>query len=227
MIEKINNSTAASATQTATSAKGELKPDAKVQIFEGMTVKDVQENGSEAQKIVAEAFDRIDSRHSNGKGDGKFSKAEAEVFNNYTFTLDKNTKELRAYNKETGCTVTVKYNNLEELKDKALIPVANELKGGNVTFDLRNKTATYDGVSCDKTFILPERKNLKNYTIKNSDLEEIDARFLKDGNIKIMNTKQLGNLWDSPTTVKVYDGNDTTVSADNTSDIKIKKQSHH
>ena len=230
MVDKINNVVAT--TQTAkngTASKTVLKPEQKMQIFEGMTVKDVQENGSEAQKLLAEGFDKISHANAkNGvyKGDGKYSAKEAEIFNNYTFALDKNKKELRAYNKETGCQITIKYNNLDELKNPdtaRLIPTGENYKGGKIEFDLRNKTATFDGVSTE-TMLLPQRSQIEHYTIKNADVKTINARFLKEATVNIINTKNVGNFWDSPTTVKVATQNNVKINPDSNSDIKLSKR---
>ena len=217
----------AQAQTTAAPAKATTKKaQQKVKVFEGMTVKDVEQNGSEAQKIVAKAFDSTGvkpTKENNYRGgDGKYSAKEAENFNNYQFSLDKSKRELKAYNKKTGCTCTIKYNNLDELKEyAALLKQAGNLEGGKIVFDLRNKTALYDGVSGGMLNI--GSRGADTITIRNSDIRNISGAYFK-GILALDNVKDMGLLWDSPT--KVLLGEDATLKSDSNSKIEIRRYSH-
>ncbi|MBQ8459505.1 hypothetical protein IJ541_05315 [bacterium] len=221
-VSKIAQAQTTGAPTTKTAKKAEQK----VQIFEGMTVKDVEKNGSEAQKIVAKAFDNTGVKPTkennyNG-GDGKYSKKEAENFNNYQFSLDKNKRELKAYNKKTGCTCTIKYNNLDELKENAaLLKQAGHLKGGKIVFDFRNRTALYDGVSGGMLNV--GSRGADKITIRNSDIRNISGAYFK-GTLVLDNVKEMGMIWDSPT--KVLLGEEATIKTDSNSKIEIRRYSH-
>ena len=221
-VSKVGQTQAAGVQQPQT----QMKAEEKIKIFEGMTVNDVEQNGSEAQKIVAKAFDSQGvkpSKANNYSGaDGKYSEREAEDFNNYTFALDKNARELRAYNKKTGCTSIIKYNDIEELQDNAvLLKQASRLKGGTITYDFRNKTTTFDGVSTGRgsLHVASRGKNDK-VIIRNSDVRHIDA-YTYQGNIQLENVKKLGTFWDSPT--KITMRNDATIQADSQSQVEIRR----
>lgn len=213
--------------QTAQQAqpKAALKADARIEVFEGMTVNDVEQNGSEAQKIVAKAFDRVTKEKDYKEGNGKYSEREAEDLNNYRFALDKTNRELRAHNIETGTTVTIKYNNLQELKENAaLVKTAGQgiIKGGQITYDFRSKTATFDGVTAPQMNIASRGKADK-VIIRNCDVERL-AGYGFHGQLELDNVKDMGMLWDSPT--ELYLEPDATLKSDANSKVKIKRYNH-
>ena len=206
--------------------KSQMKAEEKIKIFEGMTVNDVEQNGSEAQKIVAGAFDNSGvkpTKENNYKvGDGKYSEREAEDFNNYTFAIDKKSRELRAHNNKTGCTSIIRYNNLEELKENAaLLKSAGHLEGGTVTYDFRNKITTFDGVSTNKgSMNIASRGKSDKVIIRNSDVNRVIS-YGFHGTVQIENTKNLGMIWDSPT--MLYLEPDAQLKTDNQSNVEIKR----
>ena len=176
-----------------------LKPQERIEIFEGMTIEDVEKNGSDAQKIVAAAFDEMEEYNPEQKGDGKFDKVEAMKLNAYRFALDKNNKELRAHNLDTDGHVTIKYNNLEELKKYAgLVQYADEL-AGDITFDLRSKTAKFENIQGDEIFVGSGTFNT--VTVRNADVRQITAWY-HEGNLKLEGVADRGILWDSATRVE-------------------------
>lgn len=198
--------------------KQTLKPDARIEVFEGMTIEDVEQNGSEAQKIVAAAFDTMEEYNPYEKGDGKYDKYEARNFNNYRFALDKNNKELRAHNIETNGHVTIKYNNLDELKKYAgLVTYADDLSG-NITFNLRTKTATFENVQGYDINV--GSGTFDKVIIRNADVSTISAWY-HEGTLKLEGVADRGILWDSAT--RVEPGKNTRVSVDSDSKIEIQR----
>ena len=221
MTDPVSSVGQTQASQQPTGTK--MKAEEKVVIFEGMTVNDVEQNGSEAQKIVAKAFDNKTKEKDYKAGDGKYSEREADNFNDYTFALDKNSKELRAHNKKTGCTSVIKYNDLDELKENAaLLKEAGHLEGGQITFDLRNKIATFDGVSGSYTHI-GSRGKVDRVVIKNSDLDRIIGNFFK-GTLVLDNVKNMGMMWDSPTTILL--DSEATLKTDSQSKVEVRRFNH-
>ena len=222
-VSKVGQTPAAQETQQMTP---QMKAQEKIKVFEGMTVNDVEQNGSEAQKLVAHAFDNsgvkpTKENHYSG-ADGKYSEHEAEDFNNYTFALDKQTQELRAYNNKTGCTSIIKYNSLDELKENAaVLKQAGRLKGGTITYDFRNKITTFDGVSTGRgTLYVASKGKADNVIIRNSDARRIDAAYF-EGNIKLENVKRMGMIWDSPTAIVLSDK--ATIQTDANSQVDITR----
>jgi len=206
-------------------------PQKGLEIREGMRVADVQANGTEAQKLIAAAFDEptdVDSKGNLIGKDGVFDAKEAEFFNNYRFDLNKNKKEFTAYNTKTGCAVMIKYNSLEELKDKnnmymlyRMIKDSRDFKGGGVVYDYRNNQVSLDGVS-GSCFDIPSYP--RHTTLKNCDLKLINATFCGEGcNLNIVNTKDVGMIWDSPVQVNVTNGQEPTINADSQSKIEIRR----
>ncbi len=225
-VSKVGQTQTAQQAQKAQAPKGGMQPDARLEIREGMRVADVEANGSEAQKLVAAAFDEIDAE--TRKGDGIYDKHEAVNFNDFRFALDKNKKELRAHNKNTGCTMIIKYNSLEELQNKdnlymlRRIDNTNYYSGGEITHDYRNKKATYDGVTGDKSLINSCYDEFEEVTFKNSSMDSIDAQYFS-GKLNIQNTKNVGTFWDSDTEIHVTEGKEPIINADADSKIEIKR----
>ena len=196
--------------------KSAMKADERIEVFEGMTIEDIEQNGSEAQKIVAAAFDDIE--YVDNKGDGKFDKYEAANLNNYRFALDKNKKELRAHNLDTDGHVTIKYNNLEELKKYAgLVRQADDLSG-DITFDLRSKTAKFENIQGN--ILSVGGGTFNTVTIRNANVSQIFAAY-HEGTLKLEGVADCGLLWDSETLVTV--GEKTRLSAGNDSKIQISR----
>lgn len=221
-ISNVNGTTNAPATGTPR----KVKTEAKVNVREGMRTADVKANGSAAQKLVADAFQEAswDDKKGGLKYSGKYDKDGAEAMNSYTFALYGN--ELRAYNNETGCNVKIKANSRDELKKNAgLVRQSEDFKDGNITFDLNTKTATYDGVSGDDVCIYDfDSGKLNNCNIKNSSLENIDALYFT-GKLNIINTKDVGMVWDSNTKifVKAEPSKRPVINIDSASKVEIKE----
>ena len=209
-----------------------VQPQPRLQIREGMTVDEVRQYGSEGQKLAASLFDA--ERIKNSKGDwvkdGIFTKQEAENFNNYNFSVRDGVFTM--YNRKSGQTTEIKYNDIEDLKEllndnwngpglfdlygkdgERRIFVGEDTDRGKITLDLTNNTVTADGVS-GKYFIASGKK----VTVKNSDLKKINSHAQE---LDIKNTKDKGLIYDSSTTV--YAGKDTKVKIDDASDVEINR----
>lgn len=183
--------------------------DKDITVFSGMTADDVVQNGSDAQKLVAEWFANWK------KEDGIFDKKEAELLNSYTFTLDEDKKEFTA--KSRGCNITIKYNNLDEIKNGMEKYVINStFEKGTVVFDLRNETAVYediqnfDGIECPN-------KGVKTITIRNASTRGILAEDFH-GALKLEGVAD-HHIWTSKTSVWVE--KDATLSADEECKLNI------
>lgn len=176
--------------------------DKDIVVFSGMTDDDVVKNGSDAQKLVAEWF------ANSNKADGIFDKKEAKLLNSYKFTLNEDKKEFTAKIGEN--TVTIKYNDLEEIKNgiKKYI-MSSTFEKGSVVFDLQNETALYediqnfDGISCPN-------KGIKTITIRNASVRSIEAEDYH-GALKLEGVADRF-IWDSKTSVWIE--KDATISAD-------------
>ena len=145
-----------------------------MEIREGMRIADVNAKGSQAQKLVAPAFEETDYNYETGVHTplGTISKDDAEAMNDYTFALDGN--ELRAYNNRTGCNVFIKTNNIDELKEYAgFVREAENFEGGTIVLDAVTRTATYDGVSGDVMTVSTGQMGYNTFNIKNSSLKTI------------------------------------------------------
>ncbi len=221
-VSKVGQAQAAQQAQPKTT----MKADERIEVFEGMTVNDVEQNGSEAQKLVAKAFDTGIKGKGYKAGDGVYSEKEAENLNNYRFALDKQNRELRAHNKKTGATVTIKYNDLEELQNNAALVKSaghGRIKGGNITYDFRNKTTTFEDVTMDGALNIASRGKCDKVIIRNCDANRV-VGYGFHGEIQLENLKDMGMLWDSPT--KMYLEPDATLKTDSQSKIEIKRYNH-
>ena len=196
--------------------KQPVKTKSQIEVFAGMPVDKMEQNGSEAQGIVAEAFNY--SLDENGKRDCIYDKDEAADFNNYRFALDKDNKELRVYNKKTNAKVIIKYDDIENLKSHAyLVHHITSFKSGDITFDLRTMRAVYDTVDGDYV-IIPH--DFKDVTIRASWIGTIDARF--KGHLKLENVSKPGLFCETKT--RVILDKETKLAQDSESKIKRERE---
>lgn len=212
-----------------------MKAQPRLQIREGMSVEDVRKNGSEGQKLAASLFD-TDGAHRDAQGnwvkDGIFNKSEAEYFNQFNFSVKNNIFTM--YNRKSGHTTEIKYNNIEDLK-KVLNSSLNEptyinffsengkqklysgsvgLTDGKTTIDLTNRTVEVNGVTHGSIYT-----NGNKTIVKNSSLEVISS---SSKELEIENTMNKGILWDSNTAVDI--DKSTNLKVDNNSKVDIERK---
>ena len=184
------------------------KNNKNIEIFNETTVQYVKDNGSAAQKLVAETFDK--------NPDGKYDIEEAKLFNKFNFSLDKDKKELTAtkYGKDnTPINITIKYQNEEDISKYAyLIRDSEWLKNGNVCYDITNKTITYG--NCKLPQINISDGEFNNVILNDCSFNTINCKSLS-GELTMNNCKLFGtlgkiiiNLIDSPK-AKTPSDNDT------------------
>ena len=197
----------------------QVKPQARVQIYEGMSVETVKRNGSDGQKLMASLFD-LDK-------DGKYDAAEAEAFNNCNFKTEKG--KITMYNRSGyGPEVTeLKYDDYDKdiaQNEPDIFNFKND-KGedcyfasmGNfikVVIDMIKGKVHVEGGENGALYM-----NNVELTVKNSDLETISTTNSK---INLQNVKDEGLLWDSATEVET-DGK-SIINADADSKIEIKPE---
>ena len=204
----------------------QVKPQARVQIYEGMNVETVKRNGSDGQKLMAPLFD-LDS-------DGKYDAGEAELFNSCNFKTEKG--KITMYNRSGyGPEVTeLKYDDYE--KD-ILNPYKGQALNEPDIFNFKNdkgKDCYFASMGNFKKVVIDMIKgkvhveggkdgalfmNNVELTVKNSDLETIST---SNSKINLQNVKDEGLLWDSATEVKT-DGK-SIINADADSKIEIKPE---
>lgn len=211
---------------------GNMKPEQRLQIREGMTVADVKKYGSKGQQLAASLFDFNGIDYNAYKKDGVFTKQEAEIFNNFNFSVKDNTFTM--YDRKQDQAIEIKYNNPEDLyrvlNDKYNTPsslwcgneagkriayLGDSTEGGKITIDLSKGTITADGVDGEHLVA-----GANKVTVKNSDLEKINSRTSNE--LEIQNTKDKGVIWDSST--KVTTGKNTNVKIDTESDITLERK---
>lgn len=203
----------------------QVKPQARVQIYEGMTVEAVKKNGSEGQKLMAPLFDL--------NQDGRYDANEAEQFNSYNFTTEKGKITLYENNNDGSRQITeIKYDNFEE---DVLCMYEGEPLNALDRFLFKNdkgedcyfaKFAKYTKAVIDMIKGTAQVENAKGsyilgngieLTIKDSDLEKIR---LYNGKLNLQNVKDKGLIWDSATQIDA-DGK-TIVEADAESKVEVK-----
>ena len=207
-----------------------------MQVRAGMTVNDVRQHGSEAQKLAASLFDS--DRVKNDKGefivkDGIFNENEAKRFNEFEFTLKDNIFTMR--DKRNNQSIAIKYDNVEDLKEMlnenlsevssngGMLSLFNFKKGlrlgtagtiqGYFAIDITKKSIDIDGVRGD--IVATSGAKL---TVKDSDLETVSTSAKE---LEVKNTKDKGVIYDSAT--EIHAQKDTRIKADKESKIKIKR----
>lgn len=197
----------------------QVKPQARVQIYEGMSVETVKRNGSDGQKLMAPLFD-LDR-------DGKYDVGEAGLFNSCNFTTEKGKITMYNYSGYGPEVTELKYDDYEKdiaLNEPDIFNFKND-KGedcyfasmGNfkkVVIDMIKGKVHVEGGKDGALFM-----NNVELTVKNSDLEKIST---SNSKINLQNVKDEGLLWDSATEVET-DGK-SIINADADSKIEIKPE---
>lgn len=206
-----------------------VQPQARLEIYEGITVETVKQKGSDGQKMMVSLFDQ--------NRDGVLDEREAAYFNSCNFKVEEG-KITMYENKNDGTKniLELKYDNFEEdiLNEYNGHPLNSphhfnfkNNKGESCAFaklaqatktciDMITGKVTIEGVKEGDTWIGANNVDL---TVKNSDINEIK---ISGGSLKLENTKDETILWDRETTI-VTDGK-TTIEADKNSKYKIEKQ---
>lgn len=200
----------------------------RIQAYAGMSVETVKAQGSEGQKLMVSLFDK--------NQDGKLDKQEAEHFNNYRFKTEEGRIKMTDIN--DGSELELIYDNFEEdvlhtYNGKPLNRLHNYLfknKAGEgcyfakltgavkTVIDMVNGKVSVEGAKPSGIGSVSSLwGNNIELTVKNSDVEEIH---IKNGSLKLENTKDKGLIFDSA--VKVETDGKSTIKADKESDYDIK-----
>ena len=210
----------------------QIKPEARLNIYDGISVETVKRNGSTGQKIAVSLFDE--------DGNGKLEGYEAEKMNRCNFTSEPG-KLTIFENKgdEKPREMEIKYGNLEELY--------NEYKGKNLNklwtfhfgrYEKEGETyykyyfghlTDYEKISIDmpagKVTVQGADGNLYSrnieLSVKDSDIDEISAT---GGKVSLENVKNEGLLWDSATEVKNDGKTVVNGDADSKYEIGVEKE---
>ncbi len=200
----------------------------RIQAYAGMSVETVKAQGSEGQKLMVSLFDK--------NQDGKLDKQEAEHFNNYRFKTEEGRIKMTDIN--DGSELELIYDNFEEdvlhtYNGKPLNRLHHYLfknKAGEgcyfakltgavkTVIDMVNGKVSVEGAKPSGIGSVSSLwGNNIELTVKNSDVEEIH---IKNGSLKLENTKDKGLIFDSA--VKVETDGKSTIKADKESDYDIK-----
>lgn len=209
----------------------QIKTQAKLHIYDGISVETVKQQGSDGQKIAVPLFDT--------DGNGKLEGMEVDRMNRCTFKSEKNKLTIFENKGEDKQQITeIKYNNVSDL-----YAMYDERALNNLDMFSFGKHTNKDGVTgykhyfgsvgsyAKRTIDLIQGKvtvegakgNLYSrnvdLTVKNSDISEIG---INGGKVKLQNVKDEGLLYDSATEIKT-DGK-TDVNADTNSKVKVNKE---
>ena len=210
----------------------QIKTQAKLHIYDGISVETVKQQGSDGQKIAVPLFDT--------NGNGKLEGMEVDRMNRCTFKSEKNKLTIFENKGEDKQEITeIKYNNTDDLyamyDEHALNnldmfsfgkytkdgvtgykhyfgSVANYAKR---TIDLIHGKITVEGAKGD---LYGRNVDL---TVKNSDISKIG---INGGKVKLQNVKDKGLIYDNATEIKT-DGK-TAVDADINSKVKISQKAN-
>lgn len=208
----------------------QIKLQAKLNLYEGISVEKVKQQGSDGQKIAVPLFDT--------NGNGKIEGMELDRMNRCTFKSEKNKLTIFENKGENKQEVTeINYNNVNDLYamhgERALnnldtFSFGKYTKDGKTAYkhnfgsvasftkriiDLVNGKVTVEGA---KGNLYGRNIDL---TVKNSDINEIG---INGGKVKLQNVKDKGLIHDSATEIKT-DGK-TIVNADTNSKVRINNE---
>lgn len=194
-----------------------IKPQARLEIYEGMKVETVKQKGSQGQKMMVSLFD--------SNWDGTLDKNEAALFNSYNFTTEKGKITMYENNEDGTRNITeLKYDNFE--KDVLNLHEGTPLnKPGSYNFENDKGERCFYGASmnAEKTSIdmVTGKVTVENadsgaiwannidITVKNANIDQISTT---NANLKLENTKNTLGFWDIATTV--YTDGKSTIKAD-------------
>lgn len=208
----------------------QIKPQAKLNLYEGISVETVKQQGSDGQKIAVPLFDT--------NGNGKIEGMELDRMNRCTFKSEKNKLTIFENKGENKREVTeINYNNVNDLyamhgecalNNLDMFSFGKYTKDGKIAYkhyfgsvasftkriiDLVNGKVTIEGAKGDLY-----GRNI-DLTVKNSDINEIG---INGGKVKLQNVKDKGLIHDSATEIKT-DGK-TIVNADTNSKVRINNE---
>lgn len=208
----------------------QIKLQAKLNLYEGISVETVKQQGSDGQKIAVPLFDT--------NGNGKIEGMELDRMNRCTFKSEKNKLTIFENKGENKREVTeINYNNVNDLyamhgecalNNLDMFSFGKYTKDGKIAYkhyfgsvasftkriiDLVNGKVTIEGAKGDLY-----GRNI-DLTVKNSDINEIG---INGGKVKLQNVKDKGLIHDSATEIKT-DGK-TIVNADTNSKVRINNE---
>ena len=202
----------------------QIKTQAKVQAYEGISLKTIQQKGSDGQKIMAPFFDT--------DGNGKLEGLEVKRFNNSIFKTEpgKVTMYDRSDNPEKPFVAEITYGK-EGLRGKYGETTVLEVS------DKRNKKSVKiwaDGISGKAKIDLPKgkvtinnlNKDCSAYVFANGmDVETnnsvIDYIDIKRGDLKMKNTESAGIF---SSTVDVTTDGESTVTTDKNTKADVRTE---
>ena len=210
----------------------QIKTQAKLHIYNGISVETVKQQGSDGQKIAVPLFDT--------NGNGKLEGMEADRMNRCTFKSEKNKLTIFENKGKDKREITeIKYNNTDDLYAMCDGHALNNLdmfnfgqytKNGEKwfknyfgsaancakrTIDLIHGKVTVEGAKGDLF-----GRNI-DLTVKNSDISEIG---INGGKVKLQNVKDKGLIYDSATEIRT--NGKTAVHADTNSKVKISRKAN-
>lgn len=210
----------------------------KLNAYDGIEVKTIQQNGSTGQKIAVSLFD-ID-------GNGRLYGDEVDNFNSCTFTSKP--KELTMYRNIDGKkqVTVIKYENTKDLEFSAVKKKSccfnlnpqcvgkDVLSGENLytdgdyidiyvgydkaVIDFKNKKASIEGNGRNSYDDFIGARGIE-LTLNNVDVKYIQ---FNDGTLNLNNTSDKGVLRNSETQIKTCRNQGTSINVHKDSDSKIK-----
>ena len=172
----------------------------RVKIYEGLSVKTVQQNGSDGQKLMASVFDKDKN--------GFYNKEEASLFESYRFKTTKDEIYMYQRNSENpNINIRIKYNNPNELNYLQIEEDGmswNNKKGQRIS--LENAEGDYNDVDID----IPKNQakvstaknmsgNVEKLSANNIDLivsGDIENIIYDNGKLELKNVRGgLSNFW--------------------------------
>lgn len=205
----------------------QIKTQAKVQAYEGISLKTIQQKGSDGQKIMAPLFDT--------DGNGKLEGLEVKRFNSSIFKTEpgKVTMYDRSNDLAKPFVAEITYDKggfkgtydgwaLKVQRDDNYLGTV-EIYGtvtGNAKINLANNTALIKDVDTKSMRGAEIYSSCMDLTVKDSKVAIIDM--CGGDSLKLKNTKDNGIL-DTKTRVNVYDSK-TAVNADDKSKVNVNER---
>jgi len=209
----------------------QIKPEARINAYEGMHVAEIKKSGSTGQKIAVPLFDY--------DGNGILEGEEVERFNACNFKSEKN--KLTIYDRSDNSTLEIRYKDLKELycehngramnsfeygfkfsfnekgKDKTYTNSSISLLGGfkKAVIDMFKGKVSIEGTSGYNNSLMGNNVDL---SVKDTNTDVID---MSGGKLTLENVKAKGLLWGYNATEVETDGK-TVVKQDADSKAEIK-----
>lgn len=201
----------------------QIKTQAKVQAYEGISLKTIQQKGSDGQKIMAPLFDT--------DGNGKLEGLEVERFNSSIFKTEpgKVTMYDRSNDSEKPFVAEITYGkeglrgeydgwhlDVSDKHNKKSVTIYGT-GTGNAKIDLPKGKVVLNNINRDQFSAEVDAYGM-NVETKNSKISDIN---IKKGDLKIKNTKS-GGLFSSA--VDVTTDGKSTVTTDKNTKVDVRTE---